>query len=168
MYKRDFGLCLRDYYLLTGYPAMIPRYALGIWWYRDRIYSFEDIKKLENKLSFDGRIIINFKGSKKLDTPTCIDDLKLKEEPGDVDVYATEGLSVSDAFTTKAFNALKRIEIKDNLVNINIVVWGGHTAIYLSYDDPVVNLPFDKAFCGSPIEQYKKNLLEIMAIMAEN
>ena len=46
MYKRDFGLCLKDYFTLTGYPALIPRYALGIWWYRDRIYSFEDTKKL--------------------------------------------------------------------------------------------------------------------------
>ncbi|MBE6148422.1 MAG: DUF5110 domain-containing protein [Firmicutes bacterium] len=46
MYKRDFGLCLKDYFTLTGYPTLIPRYALGIWWYRDKIYSFEDTKKL--------------------------------------------------------------------------------------------------------------------------
>lgn len=46
MYKRDFGLCLKDYFTLTGYPALVPRYALGIWWYRDTIYSFEDTKKL--------------------------------------------------------------------------------------------------------------------------
>ena len=46
MYKRDFGLCLKDYFTLTGYPTMIPRYALGIWWYRDKIYSFNDTKKL--------------------------------------------------------------------------------------------------------------------------
>ena len=46
MYRRDFGLCLKDYFTLTGYPSMIPRYALGVWWYRDKIYSFEDTKKL--------------------------------------------------------------------------------------------------------------------------
>ncbi len=46
MYKRDFGLCLKDYYTLTGYPPLIPRYALGIWWNRDRIYSFDDTKNL--------------------------------------------------------------------------------------------------------------------------
>ncbi|MDE6285223.1 MAG: DUF5110 domain-containing protein [Bacilli bacterium] len=46
MYKRDFGLCLRDYFTLTGYPPLIPRYALGIWWNRDRIYSFEDTKTI--------------------------------------------------------------------------------------------------------------------------
>lgn len=51
MYRRDFGLCLRDYFTLTGRPALIPRYALGIWWNKDEIYSFEDAKKLLTKFS---------------------------------------------------------------------------------------------------------------------
>ena len=46
IYRRDFGLCLKDYFTLTGYPPLLPRYALGIWWNRDMIYSFEDTKKL--------------------------------------------------------------------------------------------------------------------------
>ncbi len=46
VYRRDFGLCLKDYFTLTGKPYLIPRYALGIWWNRDKIYSFEDTKKL--------------------------------------------------------------------------------------------------------------------------
>jgi len=45
-YRRDFGLCLKDYFTLTGFPPLIPRYALGIWWNRDQIYNFEDTKKL--------------------------------------------------------------------------------------------------------------------------
>ncbi len=46
IYRRDFGLCLRDYFTLTGRPSLIPRYALGIWWNKEEIYSFEDLKKL--------------------------------------------------------------------------------------------------------------------------
>ena len=46
MYRRDFGLCLKDYFKLTGKPALIPRYALGIWWNREKIYSDEDVKKI--------------------------------------------------------------------------------------------------------------------------
>ncbi len=46
IYRRDFGLCLKDYFTLTGRPPLLPRYALGIWWNRDQIYSFEDTKKL--------------------------------------------------------------------------------------------------------------------------
>ena len=45
-YRRDFGLCLKDYFNLTGFPPLIPRYSLGIWWNRDQIYNFEDTKKL--------------------------------------------------------------------------------------------------------------------------
>jgi len=46
MYRRDFGLCLKDYFELTGKPALIPRYALGIWWNREKIYTDEDVKKI--------------------------------------------------------------------------------------------------------------------------
>ncbi len=46
MYKKDFGFCLKDYYRLTGYPPLIPRYALGVWWNRDCSYSVNDIYSL--------------------------------------------------------------------------------------------------------------------------
>ena len=46
MYKRDFGLCLKDYFTLTGIPPLVPRYALGIWWNRDLIYNENDIHRL--------------------------------------------------------------------------------------------------------------------------
>ena len=46
MYRRDFGLCLKDYFELTGYPALIPRYALGVWWNKSEIYNFNDINEL--------------------------------------------------------------------------------------------------------------------------
>ncbi len=46
MYRRDFGLCLKDYFTLTGFPELIPRYALGIWWNKSEIYNFNDISEL--------------------------------------------------------------------------------------------------------------------------
>lgn len=46
LYNTDFYACLQDYFRLTGSPPLIPRYALGIWWNRNDIYSMEDIKKL--------------------------------------------------------------------------------------------------------------------------
>ncbi len=48
MYKRDFGLCLKDYFTLTGFPPLIPRYALGIWWNRERIYSADNLITMLN------------------------------------------------------------------------------------------------------------------------
>lgn len=46
MYKRDFGLCLKDYFALTGLPTLLPRYAFGVWWNRDIIYSMDNVKAL--------------------------------------------------------------------------------------------------------------------------
>ena len=46
MYRKDFGFCLRDYYKLTGKPALIPRFALGVWWNKNIDYSTETIEKL--------------------------------------------------------------------------------------------------------------------------
>ncbi len=46
MYRRDFGACLKDYFTLTGYPPLIPRYSLGVWWNRNISYTSKDLEKL--------------------------------------------------------------------------------------------------------------------------
>lgn len=46
LYRKDFGFCLRDYYKLTGKPALIPRYALGVWWNKNTKYTTSDIESL--------------------------------------------------------------------------------------------------------------------------
>lgn len=48
VYASDFISCLRDYYTLTGFPSLIPRYALGNWWYRNYGYNEKELKKLIN------------------------------------------------------------------------------------------------------------------------
>lgn len=44
-YKKDFALCLKDYFNLTGYPPLIPRYALGNWWSKNDVLTSNDIIK---------------------------------------------------------------------------------------------------------------------------
>ena len=46
MYLKDFAKCLTDYYDITGYPSLIPRYALGNWWSRDIAYTDKSLKEL--------------------------------------------------------------------------------------------------------------------------
>lgn len=46
MYNKDFGFCLQDYFKLTGYPSLIPRYALGNWWSKDEKYTSNDLEQL--------------------------------------------------------------------------------------------------------------------------
>lgn len=51
LYNNDFGKCLQDYFMLTGSPLMIPRYALGVWWNKEEIYNFDDINDLVYKFN---------------------------------------------------------------------------------------------------------------------
>lgn len=51
LYNDDFEGCLTDYFTLTGYPALIPRYALGAWWYKNDNYTEKDIINLINKFN---------------------------------------------------------------------------------------------------------------------
>lgn len=46
LYRKDFGFCLRDYFKLTGKPALIPRYALGVWWNKDYPYTKAELEDL--------------------------------------------------------------------------------------------------------------------------
>lgn len=49
MYNKDFYKCLTDYFKITGYPSLIPRYALGNWWSKNKIYNEVDLIKLTKK-----------------------------------------------------------------------------------------------------------------------
>ena len=55
LYGKDFQVGLKDYFNLTGRPALIPRYALGNWWSRNMSY---DDKSLSNLIdSFEKKEI---------------------------------------------------------------------------------------------------------------
>lgn len=49
MYNNDFFHALNDYFSLTGYPPLLPRYALGTWWDKNEFYGEFDISHLLNK-----------------------------------------------------------------------------------------------------------------------
>jgi len=51
VYRQDLGLCLQDYFTLTGYPPMIPRYALGCWWYKNDRYNMYEIDEILKKFN---------------------------------------------------------------------------------------------------------------------
>ena len=53
LYDKDFKEALIDYFKITGFPELLPRYALGNWWSRNVNYDEESIidlvKKFEKK-----------------------------------------------------------------------------------------------------------------------
>ena len=48
MYLGDYIDALKDYYYLTGFPPLIPRYALGNWWSRGENYNDITLKNIVN------------------------------------------------------------------------------------------------------------------------
>ena len=60
IYGKDFGLCLKDYFTLTGNPPLIPRYALGNWWSREYPYKENEILELVDKFKIKNIPISTF------------------------------------------------------------------------------------------------------------
>lgn len=48
-YNKDFSLALQDYFKLTGFPNLLPRYALGNWWSRNIEYNASSLLALSSR-----------------------------------------------------------------------------------------------------------------------
>lgn len=46
LYGKDYIGALKDYFTLTGFPPLLPRYAFGNWWSRNLSYNDESLEKL--------------------------------------------------------------------------------------------------------------------------
>ena len=118
---------------------------------------------ISNNVAFDGRIIISIRNpEKETDLPDCLEDLELVKEDNELRIYASKGLDVKEVLGTKLISELRKNKIEEHLLNINIVIWGGHTACYLSFDDETMVVPFEKEFSSKPYEQYEKTQFDIL------
>lgn len=118
---------------------------------------------LENNISFDGRIIIQLKSKEKeVDSPDYIDDLKKVKDDEGLVIYTTRGVDYKEVLGTKLISELKAHKIEGHLLNINIVVWGGHTAGYLSFDDATMVFPFENEYSAEPYIVYEKTQTGIL------
>lgn len=43
IYKNDYEKALESYFTLTGYPTLVPRFALGVWWNKSEFYNEKDV-----------------------------------------------------------------------------------------------------------------------------
>lgn len=121
-----------------------------------------------NDLKFDGRIVINFKNPKEpLDLPNAVSDLVVLEEKEDFVVYGAEGVEYQKLINHEVIAQLRKLEIQGHLLNVNVVFWGGHTAVYLSYDDAIMSVPFDKAFDRDGFEQSCQDLVNCFRAIVE-
>ena len=115
---------------------------------------------MPNDMKFDGRFVFVFKNPKEpLDLPNAVDDLKVLEEKEDFVVYGPEAANYHNIIKNNVISQLRKIEIGGHLLNINVAFWAGHTAVYLSYDDAIMSVPFDKPLDKAGFEKSFEDLL---------
>ena len=121
-----------------------------------------------NQMEFDGRFIFAFKNPKSpVDLPNNIDDLVVLEDKEELTVYGLEGSNYHDTIDNKIISQFKKLKIEGHLLNANVVFWGGHTAVYISYDDPILSVPFEKEFDKDAFEQTIEDLDICLAAITE-
>lgn len=120
---------------------------------------------IENNLHFEGRYIVNIRGEKPMDLPNDIEDLKELCSQNKFVIYGPEGANYEKDLGKDLINNLKTIDCVDNLVNVNIVFWAGHTAAYLSFDDVIAAIPFEKEIDIGAYERLRKIILNLFEIL---
>ena len=123
---------------------------------------------IPNQLKFDGRFVLSFKNPKQpLDLPNAVSDLKVLEDKDDFSVYGPEDSNYHNVLNNKTLSSFKRLQIEGHLLNVNVVFWAGHTAAYLSYDDAILSVPFDKKFDKEAFEKSFEDLMICFNAMTE-
>ena len=120
-----------------------------------------------NNLQMKGRIIVNIKKSESpLDLPTKIEDLTALHESANLAVYGLKETDYERVLGKKFFKEFTEdLALKDHLINVNLVVWAGKSAVYFSYDDGAMGLPFDKPFDKQPYDQMADNLTDAFELL---
>ena len=123
---------------------------------------------LPNDLKFDGRFVLVFKNPKDpLDLPNAVNDLAVLEDKDDFMVYGLEGSNYRDVINNKVVSQLKKLQIGGHLLNVNVVFWSGHSAAYISYDDTIMSVPFDKPLDKAGFDQSFKDILNCFNALTE-
>lgn len=122
----------------------------------------------DTKIALEDRILINIrKAETPLDLPNDIEDLKPVIEQNLFVVYAKEGVDPNKVLGEELLNNLKSIECVGSLVNVNIVFWHKKVMCYLSYDDVIAAVPFEKPINKDAYVALKKNVKDVFDILAK-
>ncbi len=121
LYNKDFYYCLNDYFSITGYPPLIPRYALGNWWDKNEAYGEYDIAKLIKKFETNNIPISVFTLNKWQDNNNFEFNSNYKDPQALIKYFHNKnirlGLSIEDPIAflpkTKCFNKLDAYLPKD-------------------------------------------------------
>ena len=171
LYNRDFYYCLNDYFMITGYPPLIPRYALGNWWDKNDFYNEADIAHIVKKFE-DNNIPIslfilnkwqnnnNFQFSEFYKGPSSISNyLKLKNIKFGLSIDVPKYFSPN----SKSFENLKQYLPLDKFGNIPFNVFDPRTvdAFLKILIHPLNNIGVD----FYSIDTFSENDIESLSVL---
>lgn len=181
VYLKDFSKCLEDYYKITGFTPLIPRYALGNWWSRNYKYGDSKLEDLvarfkENQVPVSS-ILLNhdwhlMSENKKLGNSGFTFNLNIFREPKKM-VEFLHNNNIKVGLTIDPSNGLGDIDPvfrettkylqpnKDNIIPFNVLD-ARFIDVYLKfYIHPLDNLGVDFYF----IDYADKNNLKKLSIL---
>ena len=82
-------------------------------------------------------------------------------------IYGKEGAKFEKDLGKDFLNNLKSVVCTGILLNVNVVFWSGHSAAYISYDDTIMSVPFDKPLDKAGFDQSFKDLLVCFNALTE-
>lgn len=171
LYNKDFYYCLNDYFMLTGYPPLIPRYALGNWWNKNELYNEFDIAHLVKKFE-DNNIPLSLLTLNKWQNDNDFEFSEFYKDPASIAKYLNSknikfGLSITDPKVFKAnsktFNKCKEYLALDKNGNIPFNVYDARSIdVFLKLlIHPLNNLGVD----FYSIDSFDKKDLERLTIL---
>lgn len=133
VYKNDFGLCLKDYFSITGYPDMIPRYALGNWWSRDYAYNELDVIETIDKFNRNNIPLSVFLLDKEWSK-------KDKEKFKNVDI----GFSFNEKLFTKPKELIEEIHSRNIKLGLKVNPYHGFYPFETYFEEASKYIPVNK------------------------
>ena len=98
----------------------------------------------ENNIKFGGNIVINIAREEPVDVPNALGSRATLYTDDGLTIYGDEGCDFRTVIGEKFLGAVRKIKAEDHLLNLAFSIWEGHTFVFMSYDDDVIALPFDK------------------------
>lgn len=118
-----------------------------------------------NELNFAGNIVINISREEPVDAPNALDDKKLLYNEDGVAVYGDENCKFRDIIGEHFFGNVKKIKAANHLLNLAFSFWAGHTFVFMSYDDDVIALPFDKPINKDAVNSFVDDLEKVFNVV---
>lgn len=119
----------------------------------------------KNSLNFDGNIVINISRSEPVDEPNALGEKTKLYSDGAISVYGDEGMDFRKIVGDQFFGNVKKIEPINHLLNLVISIWEGHTLVFMSYDDDVIAIPFDKPMNSGAFESFTTDLKKVFNVI---